>query len=76
MPRKPKDIYTRIKEKKVQIEKIQAKLEKCNDELAALNKERDEFEMQQIFDSAREHNLSVREVINLINRNSKKINDE
>ena len=74
MPRKPKDVYTRIREKEAQIEKLKLKLETYHDELSILNKERDELEMRQIFDSARENNLSIREVLNLINRNGKKEN--
>lgn len=66
MPRKPKDIYVRIKEKQEQIERTKQKLLTYENELIQLNKERESLEMKEIFEKAKENNLSYKEVINLI----------
>ncbi len=68
MARKPKDIYTRIAEKETQISEAEKKLERYKIELIQLNKERDTKEMHEIFASAKENNLSYKEVIQLISR--------
>ena len=64
MARKPKDIYTRIAEKKTQISEAEKKLERYKIELIQLNTK----EMHEIFASAKENNLSYKEVIQLISR--------
>lgn len=66
MARKPKDIYVRIKEKQEQIERTKQKLLTYENELIQLNKERESSEMKEIFEKAKENNLSYKEVINLI----------
>lgn len=68
MPRKPKDIYIKIKEKTEQINMIKKKLSICEDELIQLNKERESLEMNEIFKAAKEHNLSYKQVIEMISR--------
>ena len=71
MARKPKDVYSRITEKKSQIKETASRLDKLNSELKALEKERDDLEMRQMFEAAKEQNLSVQEVINLMSKMSK-----
>ena len=71
MARKPKDIYSRITDKKVQIKETESKLERLNAELKVLEKEKDDLEMRQMFEAARAQNLNVQEVINLMSKMSK-----
>ena len=68
MPRKPKDIYTRIKEKEEQINRLKEKLEACENDLVQLNKERESQEMTEIFRTAKEHNMSFEQVIDMISK--------
>ena len=68
MPRKPKDVYVRIKEKEEQITQLKLKLESCERELLQLNKERESSEMTKIFSVAKEHNMSFEQVIELISK--------
>ena len=68
MPRKPKDVYVRIKEKEEQITQLKLKLESCERELLQLNKERESSEMTKIFSTAKEHNMSFEQVIELISK--------
>ena len=68
MPRKPKDIYSRIKEKEEQIERTKEKLSAYEKELLQLNKERESSEMTKIFSAAKEHNMSFEQVIELISK--------
>ena len=68
MPRKPKDVYVRIKEKEEQITQLKLKLESCERELLQLNKERESLEMAKIFSAAKEHNMSFEQVIELISK--------
>ena len=69
MPRKPKDVYVRIKEKEEQITQLKLKLESCERELLQLNKERESLEMTEIFRTAKEHNI----VNNIITSTTSKI---
>ena len=71
MARKPKDVYSRIEDKKSQIKEAEDRLLILNEELKALNKERDDLEMKQMFEAARERNLDVRAVINIMSKMSK-----
>lgn len=68
MPRKSKNIYQKIKEKTEQIEATKQKLESYEKELIQLNKERESLEMKQIFDTAKEHDMSFQQVIELISK--------
>ena len=68
MPRKPKDIYSRIKEKEEQISCLKAKLDTCENDLVQLNKERESVEMTEIFRTAKEYNMSFKQVIDLISK--------
>ena len=68
MPRKHKDVYVRIKEKEEQITQLKLKLESCERELLQLNKERESLEMTEIFRTAKEHNMSFKQVIDLISK--------
>ena len=68
MPRKSKNIYQKIKEKEEQIETTKEKLETYEKELIQLNKERESLEMKQIFDTAKEHDMSFQQVIELISK--------
>ena len=68
MPRKPKDIYSRIKEKEEQIRCLKDKLDTCENNLVQLNKERESIEMEEIFRTAKEHNMSFKQVIDLISK--------
>lgn len=68
MPRKPKDIYLRIREKEEQIENTKQKLLLYEKELVQLNKERENQEMNEIFKTAKEHDMSFQQVIDLISK--------
>lgn len=68
MPRKQKDIYQKIKEKTEQINQIKQKLSIYENELIQLNKERESFEMNEIFKTAKEHDLSFKQVIEMISK--------
>lgn len=68
MPRKPKDIYLKITEKTEQIKQTKDKLLIYENELIQLNKERESLEMNEIFKSAKEHNMSYKQVIDLISK--------
>lgn len=68
MPRKPRDIYSRIKEKEGQIESTKQKLLLYENELIQLNKERETQEMNEIFRTAKEYDMSFRQVIDLISK--------
>lgn len=68
MPRKPKDIYSRISDKKEQISKTKEKLLIYENELIQLNKERESLEMTKIFETAKEYNMSCQQVIELISK--------
>lgn len=68
MPRKPKDIYSRIKDKTEQIENTKQKLLLYENELVQLNKERETQEMNEIFKTAKEHDMSFQQVIDLISK--------
>ena len=68
MPRKPKDVYVRIKEKEEQIAQLKLKLESCESELLQLNKERESSEMTKIFSAAKERNMSFEQVMELISK--------
>lgn len=68
MPRKPKDIYSKIEEKTVQIKTTKEKLLLYENELIQLNKERESLEMTEIFKAAKEHNLSYNQVIEMISK--------
>lgn len=68
MPRKPKDIYARVSDKEEQIKQLKDKLLKCESELAQLNKERESQEMSKMFETAKEYNMSCKEVIELISK--------
>lgn len=68
MPRKPKDIYSKISEKTEQIEIAKEKLLIYENELIQLNKERESLEMAEIFKAAKEHNLSYQQVIEMISK--------
>ena len=68
MPRKPKDIYSRISEKTEQIKSTKEKLLTYENELVQLNKERESLEMNEIFKTAKEYNLSYQQVIEMISK--------
>ena len=68
MPRKPKDIYSKIEEKTAQIKTTKEKLLIYENELIQLNKERETQEMNEIFKTAKEHNLSYKQVIEIISK--------
>lgn len=68
MPRKPKDIYSRINEKTEQIKSTKEKLLIYENEFIQLNKERESLEMNEIFKTAKEHNLSYQQVIEMISK--------
>ena len=68
MSRKPKDIYSRISEKTEQIKSTKEKLLIYENELIQLNKERESLEMNEIFKTAKEHNLSYKQVIEMISK--------
>lgn len=72
MPRKQKTVYEKIEIVKNQINDYKAKIEELDKQLIKLNKEKDELEMHQLFEYARENNLSLDEVINALKQVSLK----
>ena len=72
MPRKQKDVYLRIQEKEIQINNLKSKISICENELIQLNKERESLEMHQIFETAKQNNLSFQQVIDMISKSHNK----
>lgn len=68
MARKPKDIYERINDKKKQINTLNEKLNIAESELNALEKERESYEMKLIFETAKENNYTVQQVISMLSK--------
>lgn len=67
MPRKVKSVYERISATQKKIDKLESELKEQKTKLVALNKEKDELEMHQLFDMAKENNMSIHDVIKAIN---------
>lgn len=67
MPRKQKSVYERIKVTQNKIDSLELELKKQKSSLIALNKEKDELEMNQMFAFAKENNMSLDDVIKAIN---------
>lgn len=67
MPRKVKSVYERISATQKKIDKLEQELKEQKTKLVALNKEKDELEMHQLFETAKENNMSIDEVIKAIN---------
>lgn len=67
MPRKVKSVYERISTTQKKIDKLEQELKEQKTKLVALNKEKDELEMNQLFDMAKENNMSIDDVVNAIN---------
>ena len=67
MPRKVKSVYERISTTQKKIDKLEQELKEQKTKLVALNKEKDEIEMHQLFETARENNMSIDDVIKAIN---------
>ena len=68
MARKPKDIYERINDKKKQINTLNEKFNIAESELNALEKERESYEMKLIFETAKENNYTVQQVISMLSK--------
>lgn len=67
MPRKVKDVYERISTTQNKIDKHENEIKELKAKLVALNKEKDELEMNKLFDMAKENNMSIDDVVNAIN---------
>lgn len=67
MPRKVKSVYEKISTTQKKIDKLEQDLKEQKTKLVALNKEKDEHEMHQLFQTARENNMSIDDVIKAIN---------
>lgn len=67
MPRKVKSVYERISTTQEKIDKLEQELKEQKVKLIALNKEKDELEMHQMFAMAKENNMSIDDVIKAIN---------
>lgn len=68
MARKPmKSVYERINIVQNKIAQLENELKELKSQLITLNKERDSLEMNQLFQYARENDLTIDEVINAIN---------
>ena len=67
MPRKAKDVYERISTTQNKIDKYENEIKELKAKLVALNKEKDELEMNKLFDMAKENNMSIDDVVNAIN---------
>lgn len=67
MARTKKDVYERIADKEAEITKLKEQIKIKEQELTDLNRECDEYEMRLMFKTARENNIPVSEIIDLIN---------
>ncbi|MCC8150662.1 MAG: hypothetical protein LIO96_04195 [Lachnospiraceae bacterium] len=68
MPRKPKDIYQKLSDKDAQIRKSRVCLAQLEEERNQLDKERESFEMDRIFEASKEQGVPLTEVISLIEK--------
>lgn len=67
MPRKQKTVYEKINTIENKIKQLEEQLKEQKLKLVALNKEKDEFEMNKMFTYIKEHNLEIDEAIKAIN---------
>ena len=63
MPRKQKNVYERINLTLERVNSLEQELKKQKEKLCVLNKEKDELEKQQMFQYAKENNMSLDDVI-------------
>lgn len=66
MPRKPRDINIRIKEKEEKYNKLKKSFKQCELELDELYKERDEQKMKELFKVAKANNVPIDDVIKMV----------
>lgn len=59
MPRKPKSIYEKISDKKLELDLLNQKISQINQELEQLNKEKDLIESQQLLAQMKESGLDI-----------------
>lgn len=71
MARKPKSVYERIAEVESKIKSHENAIAQLNEELAVLNTEKDNIEMQKIFEHSKQINMSYEDVIKALNMYSK-----
>ena len=62
-----KTVYERIEDAQNKITQLENELKKQKTHLLNLNKEKDELEMRQMFEYAKENNLSLDEIIKAVN---------
>lgn len=68
MPRKStKTVYEKINVLENKMAELEKELKESKTQLNALYKERDSLEMKKMFDYAREHKLSIEEVLKAMN---------
>ena len=67
MPRKQKTVYEKIEITQNKIEEKKQEIKELEEQLVALNKERETIEMHKMFEFAKENNLGIDEVIKAIN---------
>lgn len=67
MPRKVKSVYERISTTQEKIDKLEQDLKEQKTKLVTLNKEKDELEMNKLFETAKKNNMSIDDVIKAIN---------
>lgn len=72
MARKPKDVYRRIELKLQEAQELKAATLKVAEELEELYKERDELEMQKIFEVVKENGLKADDVIAMLSKQADK----
>ena len=62
MARKSKSVYTRIEDKQLQIKETEEALKQLNVELKELFSEKDELEMRQLFEFAKENSITLDQI--------------
>lgn len=73
MARTPKkNIYEKIEEQKNKIKETEELLVKLNDELKALNSEKDDLEMHQLFELMKSNGLTIDRATELLQSSNKK----
>jgi hypothetical protein len=72
MARKPRSVYERIEDKRVQIKDAEEVLRVLNEELNILDQEKDELEMKQLLERMKANNLNITQAIDLLDRQNTK----
>ena len=66
--RRGKTVYERIESKKEEIRLTQERLAQLNQQLQDLNKEKDNFEMKQLFETMKNNGISLEDAIKTLTK--------